>query len=330
MLRLPMFRHHSPGNLDEALALLEQLKSSGEDAKVIAGGTDLVPNMKHEIMTPEHVVSLERLGLAGIEERDGAFHIGAMTTIQTLADDPLMRERLPAFVDACGQIAGPQLRRMGTLGGNICLDTRCLYINQSHFWRSSLGFCIKKDGDVCHVVAGGKNCVAAASNDSVLPLTLYGAEVRLLSARGERQLPIQKFYTADGVKNTVIEPDEILVEVIVPAPTHNVHVAFEKLRVRKSIDFPLLNVAVLVELDASDAIERFEMVVSALGARPKRMNLDKALRGKPLDQTAIDQAGRKAYASCRPLTNLATDPDWRREMVPVLIKKAVLRLNASN
>jgi 4-hydroxybenzoyl-CoA reductase subunit beta len=160
MLRLPTFRHHAPEGLDAALALIGDLVARGESVKLIAGGTDLVPNMKHEITTPAHVVSLRGAGLAGIARQGESLVLGAMTPVQTVADDPLVREHLPALAEACAQIAGPQLRRMGTIGGNVCLDTRCLYINQSYFWRSSLGFCLKRDGTVCHVVAGGKNCVA--------------------------------------------------------------------------------------------------------------------------------------------------------------------------
>jgi 4-hydroxybenzoyl-CoA reductase subunit beta len=330
MLRLPIFRHHAPDNLDDALKLLGDLNVDGQKAKLLAGGTDLLPNMKHEFTTPEHVVSLGKVDLKGITVEEGVVSIGAMTSIHDTAVDPLIGQYLPALADACSQIAGPQLRRMGTLGGNICLDTRCLFINQSYFWRSALGFCIKRDGTACHVVEKGQNCVAAASNDSVLPLMLYGAEVHLQSAGEERWLALDKFFVADGVKNTVIEPNEILTGVRIPVPAEGVDVAFEKLRVRKSIDFPLLNVAVLVQRGEDGLLQRLDMVVSALGARPKRITMDKVVLGKTLDDEIIAKAAAKGHASCRPLTNLATDPQWRRDMVPVLIKKALHRLQETS
>ncbi|MEZ4270585.1 MAG: FAD binding domain-containing protein [Myxococcota bacterium] len=326
MLRLPLFEHHTPDSLDAALHLLGEFRAAGQEVKLIAGGTDLLPNMKHELHEPAHLISLAGLGLCEIEQKDGVLEIGAMTPVQSVADHRLVQQHLPALAEACAQIAGPQLRRMGTLGGNICLDTRCLYINQSYFWRSALGFCIKKDGTACHVVAGGRNCVAAASNDSALPLILYGAELHLVGPGGERQLPIEQFYVNDGVKNTVLGEDEILVKVIIPIPAPRTRASFEKLRVRRSIDFPLLNVAVLTETDNDNLLLRLDMVISALGARPKRINLDKAVSGKKFDSSVIEEAGRKAFNVCRPLTNLATDPQWRRSMVPQLVKRALGRL----
>ncbi len=325
MLRLPAFAYHAPASLEEVASLLADFHASGASAKLIAGGTDLVPNMKHEITTPAHVVSLHRVGLDGVREQNGHVVVGAMTSIQTVAADPLVRARLPALAEACAQISGPQLRRMGTLGGNLCLDTRCLFINQTYFWRSALGFCLKKDGAQCHVVAGGRHCVAAASNDAALPLILYGAEVSLHSARGERTLPVSQLYVADGVRNLRLEPDEILTEVRVPTPRASVRCGFEKLRVRRSIDFSLVNLAALVERDVG-GVTRLELAVGCLNARPKHITLDAGVCGKPLDQALIAEVARRAHAACRPLNSIATDPEWRRQMVAVLAKRALGRL----
>jgi 4-hydroxybenzoyl-CoA reductase subunit beta len=158
MLRLPKFEIRRPRELSEAIALLAE---AGPTSVVVAGGTDLVPNMKHELFTPEVVVSLEGLPeLRGIRrEPDGALSIGAMTSLEAVAASDLVRAQAPALAQACSLVAGPQLRSMGTLGGNVMLDTRCQWYNQTYFWRQALGFCLKKDGTACHVVAGGKNCV---------------------------------------------------------------------------------------------------------------------------------------------------------------------------
>src|SRR6185312_7851562 len=166
-------------------------------------------------------------------------------------ENELVKSRLPALSEACVQIAGPQLRRMGTLGGNLCLDTRCVYINQSYFWRSALGFCLKKDGTLCHVVAGGQRCVAAASNDTAPVLLALDASVRTVSPRGERTMPLREFYVADGIHNTVLAPDELLTEVRVPAAAARRKQAFAKLRTRAAIDFPAMNLAVALELDGN-------------------------------------------------------------------------------
>ena len=183
MLRLPKFELAKPATLAEALALLAE---HGEDAMPIAGGTDLVPNMKHELFTPKLVVSL-----AGIEElrgvrrgHDGSLVIGAMTTLEEVASSELVRQRAPALAQAASLVAGPQLRTMGTLGGNVMLDTRCQWYNQTHFWRQALGFCLKKDGTVCHVVEKGNKCVAAASNDSAPALMTLGAALEIEGPSG--------------------------------------------------------------------------------------------------------------------------------------------------
>jgi 4-hydroxybenzoyl-CoA reductase subunit beta len=165
MLRMPKFEVARPTSLEEAVALLA---SAGERAMLIAGGTDLLPNVKHRLFEPELVISLADVAqLRGIQrDGDGALVIGAMTTVDEVAKSALVQEHAPALAQATSLIAGPQLRRMGTLGGNVMLDTRCQWYNQTYFWRKSLGFCLKKDGSECHVVAGGSKCVAAASNDS--------------------------------------------------------------------------------------------------------------------------------------------------------------------
>ena len=164
MLTLPALTVHRPSTVAEAARLL----SEHPDARVLAGGTDLGPNLKHGLYETQHLVALRGLSkeLRYVREEDGEIRLGALCTLDQLAADPTILQKLPALADACGRIAGPQLRRMGTLGGNLCLDTRCVYVNQTYFWRNALGYCLKKDGTLCHVVEGGKRCVAAASNDS--------------------------------------------------------------------------------------------------------------------------------------------------------------------
>src|SRR5687767_12932869 len=177
MLRLPKFEVAEPTTVAEAVKLLAE---HGDRARAMAGGTDLMPNMKHKIVVPELVVGLWRIaGLTGVRIDGDRIRIGALTTLHALSEDPIATRELPALAEAAGMVAGPQLRRMGTLGGNVCLDTRCVYINQTYFWRRALGFCLKKDGTVCHVVKGGRRCVAAASNDSAPVLMTLGASLEI-------------------------------------------------------------------------------------------------------------------------------------------------------
>src|SRR5580698_5687710 len=201
MLPLPIFDFHRPRTLEEAIRLLADL---GPKAQIIAGGTDVLPNMKQGLFEPEHVVSVARLEeLRGIALVDGgsAIAIGAGMKLAEIAGSLLVQRTAPALAEAAGLVGGPHHRAMGTLGGNICLDTRCRYYNQTYFWRKSLGYCLKKDGTVCHVVKGGAKCVAAASNDSAPALIALEAELLLLGPKGERTVPALDFYTADGIKN---------------------------------------------------------------------------------------------------------------------------------
>src|SRR5205823_5464081 len=228
MLTLPPFQYHAPKTLADAVALLS--RHSG-DVKVVAGGTDLIPNMKHRLFTPAHLVSLGSIsGLDFVREEGGALRLGAMLTIANLARHARVKELFPSLTAAAEQIAGPQLREMGTLGGNLCLDTRCVYYNQTYFWRKALGFCLKKDGTVCHVVKAGKKCVAAASNDTAPVLMTLGATVSLLGPGGTRQVLLSDFYLPDGIVNTVVAPNELVTEVNVPLPAPQLVTGYHKIR----------------------------------------------------------------------------------------------------
>ncbi len=320
MLTLPPFEYHAPSTIEEAVALLSQYRGK---VKVIAGGTDLVPNMKHRLFTPAHVVGLKGIPrLDRIAEDGPVIRLGAMCTIAQLARDPLVQKRLPSLAAAASQIAGPQLREAGTLGGNLCLDTRCVYYNQTYFWRKALGFCLKKDGTVCHVVQGGQRCVAAASNDTVPVLMTLDASVRIAGPGGLREIPLPALYVPDGIVNTVLAPDELVVEVSVPNPEGRVLAGYQKIRVRASIDYPALTIAVAAKVDPANAVEWIRIVISALGARPHAVGGLERFRGRLLDDALVAEVAQNAYRQCHPLTNINVDPAWRREMVPVFVRRA--------
>src|SRR5438105_2145187 len=323
MMTLPELTVLRPASVAEAVEALR----ANPGARVLAGGTDIVPNLKYGMYDTQHLVALRGLSseLRYVrEDRSGDLRLGAMCSIDELGRSEVVKARLPALADACRQIAGPQLRRMGTLGGNLCLDTRCVYINQTYFWRSALGFCLKKDGTLCHVVAGGQRCVAAASNDTAPVLLTFGASVRTVSPRGERVLPLEEFYLADGVHNTVLAPDELLVEVRVPASAATLRQGFHKLRTRAAIDFPALNLAVALQVEQG-TLRSVRLCVSALAARPALVKGLDDLVGKPADQRLAVELGRRAHKQCKPLTNIGIDPDWRRDVLPVLVRRTTLR-----
>lgn len=327
MLRLPAFEIARPRTLDDALALLAE---HGERAMIVAGGTDLIPNLKHGLFEPELLVALGGVAeLHGIHaEAGGGLRLGAMTTLAELAESARVRERAPALCQAAGLVSGPQLRNLGTVGGNVMLDTRCQWYNQSHFWRQSLGYCLKKDGTECHVVAGGQKCVAAASNDTAPALMTLGASLRFASPRGDTVVPIDELWRPDGIWNKKVGRDEILVEIQLPCPAAGHRGAYGKLRERGSIDFPLLGMAARLDLDDTGKVTGADLCVGALQARPSRMrNVAELLRGTAPGsadfERAVEAVAAAAAQQCRPLPNIPGDHEYRRLMVPVLARRTL-------
>lgn len=291
----------------------------------VAGGTDLLPNMKHGLFTPRHLVSLRGIpDLHGIRVEGGDLVVGAGETLARVAAHPLVQERAPVLSSAAGQVAGPQLRSMGTLGGNLALDTRCTYYNQTAFWRGALGYCLKKDGTVCHVTRVGKKCVAAHSADTPPALMVLDARVQLVGPAGRRQVPVSDFFVADGIRNTRRAAGELIAEVRIPLPGEGFRAVYRKLRQRKAIDYPLLTVVVGGTLDEDTRVTSLLGVVTALGSRPRELAAWGELAvGARLDASRIDALAERAFDQCHPLDNITADPGWRRAMVRVLVRRAL-------
>lgn len=325
MLRLPNLEFHQPESLHGVLALLRE---HGDQARLLSGGTDVLPNLKLRQITAEHLISLQGLALAGVDVTDHAVLIGAATKLQDVADDEWVRKHLPALAFATSRIASPQIRRMGTIGGNLCLDTRCRYINQSELWRDALGGCLKSHGSECHVVPGGQGCVAAMSSDSVPPLIAYGATVQILGPSGQRSLAVADLYATDGLQHVKIAKDEILLQVEVPLPQTTTRVVYRKWAVRKSIDFPLVSVALRLDLtDDLLAVRDGLLVVGVLGPRPRLLPLLK-YAGREVDEQLAVDLGDLAFSRCRPLPNVPYDTDYRRERLTVEVRRAVREVTA--
>jgi len=321
MLRLHPYVYHRPRRLDEALELL---KEHAGDVMPIAGGTDLVPNMKHRLFAPGHLVALKGITeLYGIEERDGELAIGAAESLTSVAADPLVNAHFPALAHAASLVAHPMIRNQGTLGGNICLDTRCTYYNQTHFWRRALGFCIKRGGEICHVVEGGTNCVAAHSADTPPILIALGAQIDIASGDGQRSCDLSDFFIADGIWNKRLERHELVTRVRVPMPSPKLRATYTKVRERRSVDFPLLGIALAAELDEGDVLESISLVVAALGAKPRVIGgLDKLAVGQKPTDDVIAEVAAQAYRQCNPLDNIVVEIEWRRAMVPVYVRRS--------
>jgi len=328
VLRLPPYRYHRPDSVARALELLGE---HAGDVLPVAGGTDLVPNMKHRLFEPGHLVALKGIEeMRGFREEEGWIRIGAAETLTAVATHPEVRRRFPALAAAAGHVAGPQLRNMGTLGGNLCLDTRCTYYNQTEFWRRALGYCLKKDGDTCHVTRVGKKCVAAHSADTPPVLMTLGAVALLEGPDGRRELPVRDFFVADGVENTQRRPDELVTAIRVPLDAAKRKMAYAKLRQRASIDFPLLTVAVSAEVDPDGVVRDIHGVVTGLGSRPRELTgwEDIAVERR-LDDEVLEALAERAHKQCHPLENIIVDTEWRRAMVPVYVRRALEELRAA-
>jgi 4-hydroxybenzoyl-CoA reductase subunit beta len=323
VLTLPRF------GLTRADDLAEALEAVARGAVPLAGGTDLVPNMKRGLFEPARLVSLRRIGtLSGVRSGEGgSLVIGATTTLASLAEDPLIARDWPALAVAAGAVASPQIRNVATVGGNLCLDTRCAYYDQSGFWRQALGGCNKTGASVCHVVPGGRRCVAALSADLPPVLVAYGARVRLASKHGERTLPLADFYVPDGARNTVRENDELVLDVHLPASNPRTRSTYVKLRPRAAIDYPALSIAIAVEREGDGTTRAIRLVVGALASTPKLVDgLDAIVAGRPLDARVIEDVAERARACCHPLPNVDVDADWRRSVLPVYVRRAIQSL----
>ena len=321
MLTLPVFEWVRPANVDD---VLRELAEHPGECLLIAGGTDAVPNLKHRLHEPRRIVHLGGVHeLRGMRVDGGALEIGALTTLRELAEHAETRAAFPALATAAASVASPQIRTMGTVGGNLCLDTRCTYYNQTFFWREALGFCLKKDGLVCHVVPQGKRCVAAHSSDVAPMLIALGAEVEIAGPAGRRWLDVDAFFVGDGIHNNVLVPGELVARIRVPAAARALRTAYRKLRPRGAIDFPMLSVAVAAEV-ADGRVVTLRAVVSALGAKPRLLgNLGPLLAAQPIGPELVTSIAQAAHKQCRPLINVAYDDAWRHEMVPVFVARAL-------
>jgi 4-hydroxybenzoyl-CoA reductase subunit beta len=321
MLTLPVFEWVRPASVEE---VLRELSVHRGECLLVAGGTDAVPNLKHRLHEPRRVVSLAGVGeLGGVQETASGLHLGALVTLSALARLPQLQRDFGAIAKAASLVASPQIRNMGTLGGNLCLDTRCTYYNQTYFWREALGFCLKKDGELCHVVPQGKRCVAAHSSDVAPALIAYGAEVEIAGPRGRRAVACDQFFVGDGIHNNVLAPDELVTRVTLPAGARGQRGAYRKLRPRGAIDFPMLSVAVAAR-GGSARIESLRIVVSALGAKPRLVGgLDALAAGRGGTEETFAAVAAAAHKQCRPLTNVPYEDDWRHAMVPVLVTRAL-------
>jgi len=319
MLRLPSFKYLQPKTLKEALAMKAD---AGPDGMYVAGGTDLYPNMKRRHQEPRTVISL--MGIPELKRLEG-WKVGTCVTLTELSNLPTFQHSYPAVAHAAALVSTPLLRNMGTLGGNLCLDTRCNYYDQTYEWRKAIDFCMKKDGHICWVAPSSPRCWAVSSSDVAPVAVAIGAEFLLVGPQGERVIPAGRFYHNDGINYLTKQPDEILVEVRLPAPD-GWDAVYHKLRRRGSFDFPVLGVAAWVRREGGRVTDA-RIVLGGVASWPQEIpEAAAALRDGELGDDAIAAAAAAAYRPAKPLDNTDFDLSWRKQMTRVYVKAALEEL----
>ena len=320
MLRLPPFTYHVPRSIDDAVNLYAQ---HGADAMFVAGGTDLYPNMKRRQFEPKVLIGLNALTeLRGITN-DNGITLRAGTSLAQISAHPILQSQYAALAIAAQLVSTPQLRAMGTLGGNLCLDTRCNYYDQEFWWRKALGFCMKKDGEICMVAPGSSRCWAVSSTDCAPVVIALDGRVRLVSPRGERVIAATDLYRDDGIAYLGKARDELLTEIILP-PADGVKSVYLKLRRRDSFDFPILGVAAALRFASNGEIETARLVLGGVGSRPLEcIESARLMIGQKLSRDVIDAAAEAAWKPARPLDNTDSTHGYRKKMARVYVTRAL-------
>ncbi len=319
MMRLPLFEFRAPRTLQEASRILDGERTN---AMPLAGGTDLLPNMKRRQQVPRTLMSLRHIQpLNDVELTLSGSRLGACLTLSDIAADPRFRNGLTALAQAASLVATPQIRNMATLGGNICLDTRCNYYDQSYEWRKSINFCLKKDGTTCWVAPGSSKCMAVSSTDTGPALMALGARVRLVSLSGEREVALSDFYNNDGIDYIKRRPDEILAEVLLDS-LHGWKSAYWKLRRRGSFDFPVLSIAVAARLSRDKVVEDARIVVGAAACRP--------LAATDAANSLLGRPSGIAARIAKPLDNTDFDMTWRKRVTAEFVTYALRELRGDD
>ena len=327
MMRLPPFRYFAPKTAREAAKMIAD--HAADEAMPVAGGTDLYPNMKRRQFEPKVLIGLRRLEESrGIEgSREEGVTIRGMTTLTHVENNEMLQADYPAIATAARLVSAPTLRNMGTIGGNLCVDTRCNYYNQSYEWRKAINFCMKKDGEICWVAPSSPRCWAVSSSDTAPVFMALDAECTLVGPKGARRVPVKSLYHLDGIDFLKKERDEILTEIHVPK-INGIRATYLKLRRRDSIDFPILGVAAALETAKDGTVEKARIVLTAVESAPVQAEKAEALLvGKKLTEERIDEAAAVAYRPAKPLDNTDLTHAYRKKMARVYVARALRELS---
>ena len=327
-MRVSSFEYLEPGTVQEACSLLAEHQGN---AKIIAGGTDLLVMMKQRVLTPQYLVNIKgirELDFIDYDETDG-LRIGPLTTLNELAEHQPVRERFNALSQAAASVASPNIRNLATIGGNLCLDAKCWYYNQSSLFRKGRAPCFKRGGDCCYVIKGGKSCYALVAADTVAALIALGAEAHIVSAAGERRVAVAEFFTEPSSTPdvNVLGPEEILTEIHVPTPAPRTFSSFLKESFRESAGFGITNVAVAVTFERGDSVcQNARIALTAVTAGV--VNAQKAaamLKGKRVDAELATGVANTVVSETSPVSSIWTSVYHRRSIIAALVKRAVLQ-----
>jgi 4-hydroxybenzoyl-CoA reductase subunit beta len=319
-MRLPQFEYLEPKSIKEAS---EALAVDPQGSVLLAGGTDLLVNMKHRIIQPTRVINLKSIPkLVYISSNRDGLKIGALTTLHDLAISQLLKEKYPFLSQAAQEVGAYSHQVMGTIGGNLCQANRCRFYNQSLFWRSARALCYKAGGDVCHVVKKTRECHSTYCGDMAAVLIAANAQIKVVGSKGERSFPLKKLYTGNGKKPLSLKKGDILKEVFLPPPSGRT--LYVKWRLRDSLEYPIISVATNLEGNGKGEIKRARIIFSSVGPRPvEALEAEKMLKGAALDGQMIEKVADQAIKEISPMRTSIHSPAYKRKMAGILLRKAL-------
>ena len=319
-MRLPKFEYLEPRSVKEAS---EAFAADPKGSFLLAGGTDLLVNMKHRVIQPTRVINLKSIPkLVYISPNRDGLRIGALTTLHDLTNSPLVRDKYPSLCQAAQGVGAYSHQVMGTVGGNLCQGNRCRFYNQSIFWRSARALCYKAGGDVCHVVKKTRECHSTYCGDMAPLLIALNAEIKSTGPEGERSFPLKKLYTGDAKKPLSLRKGEILKEVLIPPPSGKTF--YLKWRVRDSLEFPIVSLAVHIEKEGDKRINKVKIVFSGVGSGPvETPESEKMLKTGPLDERMIEKVLNQAVKEISPMRTSIASPAYKRKMAGILLRQAL-------
>lgn len=316
-MRLPKFEYFEPKDLEEAVSIMQNEPT----AKILAGGTDLLVNMKHRVECPPTVVNIKGIdGLEHIKQDNGAIRIGALTHLKRLYSTPLVLDKLPGLAEAAAAVGAYHHQAMGTLAGNICQQNRCKYFNQSQWWRSSRPTCFKAGGEICHVVNKKKICYSSYCGDIAPALLVLNAKIALTGPKGSREIPIEDLFSGDGKAPLNLSAGEILTEIIIPGESMDGTSSYTKFANRESIDFPIVGIAYWASIQNKE----YRIAYTAVDRKPLRgPQIEAFLNGKELSEEALNEAATLAAKEAKPVKTSVYSPAYKRRLMGLLLKEAM-------